>query len=63
MIYDLSDSLAVLRKIRHVQYKHKYDFLYDFWFYIKFVKKNSFTDIFQGFCLDFKNTVFHNPSQ
>ena len=24
---------------------------------------NYFTDIFQGFCLDFKSTVFHKPSQ
>ena len=27
-----------------------------------YIKKNSFTDIFQGFCLEFKYTVFHNPS-
>ena len=25
--------------------------------------RNSFTYIFQGFCLDFKITVFQNPSQ
>ena len=27
-----------------------------------YIKKNSFTDIFQGFCLEFKYIVFHNPS-
>ena len=45
-----------------------FDFLYDFWFYMKevkeelvlYIKKNSFADIFQGFHLKFKNTVFHN---
>ena len=25
--------------------------------------RNFFTDIFQRFCLNFKNTVFQNPSQ
>ena len=40
--------------------------LYNFWFYIKAIKRgniNPFTYFFQGFCLEFKNTVFHNPSQ
>ena len=50
-------------------YKYKCDYLYDIWFYMKAIIKdtytiniyipNSFTDIFQGFCLDFKNTDFH----
>ena len=42
-------------------------FLHDFWFYIKeelkerlilHIKENSFTNIFQGICLEFKNIVF-----
>ena len=72
IIYDFSDSLAVLRKIRNVSCKHKCDILYNFWFYIKeelkeelilCIKKNSLTDNFQRFCLKFKNTVSYNPSQ
>ena len=58
--------------MRNGQRKNKRDFLYDFWFYMKeelkeelilYIKKNSFTDIFQGFCLKFKYNVFHKPSQ
>ena len=52
-----------IKKIRNVLCELKCDFLYDFWFYIKAIKRNSFTDIFQGFLLDFKNIIFHNPSQ
>ena len=45
------------------------NFLYDFWFYLNeevkeelilYIKKNSFEDIFHGFYLKFKNTVFDN---
>ena len=64
--------LAVLRKIENVECKHKCDFLYDFWFYMKeklkeelilYIKKNYFTDIFQKFCIEFKYTVFYKPSK
>ena len=50
----------------------KMRFLHEFWFYIKeelkeglilHIKENSFTNIFQGICLEFKNIVFQNPSQ
>ena len=30
---------------------------------ILYIKKNSFTDISQGFCLKFKYNVFHKRSQ
>ena len=36
-MYDLSDSLAALKK-SDVYCKYKCDFLYDFWFYIKAIK-------------------------
>ena len=67
IIYDFSDSPAVLRKSE--MYNLNTNFLYDFWFYLKeevkeelilYIKKNSFEDIFHGFYLKFKNTVFHN---
>ena len=38
-------------------------FLYDNGLRHEGVKKNSFTDIFHLFCLDFKNNVFHNLCQ
>ena len=39
IIYYLSDFLAVLKNIKkNVWWKHKFDFIYDFWFYIKAIK-------------------------
>ena len=63
-MYELPGSLAVLKEVRKDNVNTNVILYTIFGFLLKLLRTFiSFKYIFQGFSLDFKNTVFHNPFQ